>query len=400
MRRPFALGFILTVSLVFTTGCWDRTELNDLAILLGWGMDIKDDGTYVGTGQFVIPGAAQSGTRSEGGGENNAFFTETATGKDVTDVAKNIQSKLSRMLFSGHRRDIFIGEELAKHGLSEVMDEYSRNPDVRLRTDIFVVKDGTAEDILKIPNPLEKVSALAALKLHRQIGGKGDVTFANFLIDAATEGSSPTLPVMEISSPQQDQEQGSSTAQTSFSYAGRAIFNKDLKLVGYLDTDEAEETWWVKGLVNFHNTTEFIPQAHGTVSLNLTKLKAHIQPSLQGNKIKFTVDLRGQGTIPENNTKLDLAQTQNLNLIQNDFDKQCQQQVQQVISKVQQKYKADIFGFGEAFHRKYPKQWKSLKKHWGEEFPKSEVTVKVNLTIKRVGLTGPSLGLKENQIKK
>ncbi|MFB5192379.1 Ger(x)C family spore germination protein [Alicyclobacillus fastidiosus] len=400
MKRSLRLGFILTISLVFATGCWDRTELNDIALLLGWGMDYKD-GRYIGTAQIVIPGAAQSGQQGGGGGNNNAYFTETAIGKDITDTTQNLQSKLSRQIFAGHRKDVFIGEELAKHGLSKMLDEYSRNPDVRLRTDIFVVKGGTAEDILKIPNPLEKVPALAALKLHQQIGGLGDVTLANFLIDASTEGSSPSLPVMEIvtSSRQQDQEQGSSTNSTSFAYAGRAVFNMDEKLAGYLDRGEAELAWWVKGLLKFYRVTGVIPQRNGTVSLNLSKLGAHIQPSLQGNKIKFVVTLTGEGTIPENNTSLDLSQTKNLNLIQNAFDKQCQQQVQQVISKVQQEYKADILGFGEAFHRKYPEQWKSLKKNWGEEFPKSDVTVKVNLKIKRVGLTGPSLGLKESQIK-
>ncbi|GMA61379.1 hypothetical protein GCM10025859_18190 [Alicyclobacillus fastidiosus] len=121
---------------------------------------------------------------------------------------------------------------------------------------------------------------------------------------------------------------------------------------------------------------------------------------IQGNRIKFYVTLTGQGMIRENNTNLDLAETKNLDLIENEFDKKYEQEVQQVITKVQQEYKADIFGFGEAIHRKYPSQWRSLKKNWEAEFSQADVIVKVNLNVKSVGLTGPSLQLKENQIKK
>jgi spore germination protein KC len=199
---------------------------------------------------------------------------------------------------------------------------------------------------------------------------------------------------------QQDQGQENTKNPTEFAYAGRAVFNKDLKLVGYLNTDEAKQAFWVKGQLKFLTVTGFIPQGNGNVSLDLMKLGKTIQPSLRGNQIRISVKLTGQGVIQENNTDLDLTKTKNLQMIENVLDKETQKQVQQVITKVQQEYKADIFGFGEAVHRKYPYQWKSLKKNWEEDFSQANVSVKVNLNVKRVGLTGPSLQLKENQIKK
>ncbi|MFC5650953.1 Ger(x)C family spore germination C-terminal domain-containing protein [Paenibacillus solisilvae] len=50
--------------------------------------------------------------------------------------------------------------------------------------------------------------------------------------------------------------------------------------------------------------------------------------------------------------------------------------------------------------RKYPHQWKSLKKNWEQVFSKAEVTVTAKLTIKKLGLTSALLMLKENEIKK
>lgn len=40
-RKITALFLILPLLL---TGCWDRQELNDQAIVLGWGMDLVKEG--------------------------------------------------------------------------------------------------------------------------------------------------------------------------------------------------------------------------------------------------------------------------------------------------------------------------------------------------------------------
>ena len=46
---------ILVISLCFLTGCWDRTELNDLAIELGWGLDQAKNNKIEISAQFIIP---------------------------------------------------------------------------------------------------------------------------------------------------------------------------------------------------------------------------------------------------------------------------------------------------------------------------------------------------------
>lgn len=52
--------------------------------------------------------------------------------------------------------------------------------------------------------------------------------------------------------------------------------------------------------------------------------------------------------------------------------------------------KADVFGFGEVLHKKYPQEWKELKDTWRDIFPAIEVTVDVSLTFKNEDrLTAP-----------
>ena len=50
-----------------------------------------------------------------------------------------------------------MGEQLAKYGIHEIVDEYIRNPEIRLRADMFVIKGGEALDILKMPYPFERI---------------------------------------------------------------------------------------------------------------------------------------------------------------------------------------------------------------------------------------------------
>jgi spore germination protein KC len=90
----------------------------------------------------------------------------------------------------------------------------------------------------------------------------------------------------------------------------------------------------------------------------------------------------------------------NINLIQDTCNKHVEESVLRTITKVQKKYGTDIFGFGDAIHNENPSLWKSLKNNWDMEFSKAEVSVKANLTVRRIGVTGPSVHLMDDEIKR
>jgi spore germination protein KC len=387
---------ILVISLFFLTGCWDRTELNDLAIELGWGLDAaKNNGIQI-TAQFIIPsnvGISQNG----GGQKGKSFFIEAGTGKDTLEAVQNMQTKLSREVFRGHRRVIVIGEQLARRGLASVLDTYSRDPEIRLRADALIVKGSTAKQFLETSYPLENIPALGALKEHKQIGGLGDTSLLSFLMAATSDGITPILPVIELihSSNKQDQ-----TGFKGFQIVGGAIFNKDLKLVGFVNKQEGSIALWLVNQLSKLTLTANVPQGKGNASLYLLKLNSKIIPIIQGHTIKYNIVLSGEGAIRENNTNLDLTQPKNITLLEHVLEKEAEKQALQTIKKVQKQYGSDVFGLGEAIHQKYPSQWNGLKENWDSQFRKVQVSVHANLTIRRVGLTGPSIQLKKNEIKK
>lgn len=400
MKRRRSIGLIVLISLLFATGCWDRAELDDLALILGWGVDQSEDKTYVASAQIAIP--SKLSTQS-GGGSGQGFFVLTASGKSSLDATKNIQRKSSRKIYAGHRRVVCIGETLAKNGLSDVLDEFTRNPDVRLRTDIFVVKGNSAQELLQNPYPLENIPALAALREHRAVGGIGDSTLRDYLMDQA-KGHSTTLPVIQLSSlasSQGDESQdGGQNAggPLGLEFGGRAIIDSHSKLVGFLDYDEAQNAVWVKGTLRHFMLTARVPKEDGNINLDVSRTRSKVIPTLQHGKVYIEVRLSGFGIIRENTTPMDLSQVENVDRAQEACDTTVEQAAKHVIVKLQKDYGLDIFGFGEAIHRKYPKQWKAMKNDWDKQFSNAVVTVNANLTIRRVGLTGPPLQLPRSEI--
>lgn len=401
----YTLALILFLSMFITSGCMDRVELNDLAIELGWAMDKTPNGQYLVSTQFTIPSKLGGDAKSGGSGENG-YFVESGTGKTILEATQDMQTKLSRRVFRGQRRAIFIGEDLARSGIRDVLDTYTRDPDVRLRAEVFVVKGAKAQDALKLSYPYERVPALASVKIDKVIGGAGDSSLRNFLIASSTEGSSPIMPAIEIDSTdssESEQGQGKEGEQNSANARiyGTAIFaGKALKLVGFLSKEEAAERFWVMGELPHYTLTGRVPEGKGMVSIQSTHLGGHIVPVIQNNQIHFYVTLTGKGDITENTTPMDLTKTENLKIVEKDLEESEQKHILQTIKNVQEQYRTDIFGFGETIHRRDPRQWTSLKKRWIETFPKTKVSVRVKLTIRRVGITGPSLQLQEDEIKK
>lgn len=408
-QRRRVVVLVLALSLVFTTGCWDRTELNELAIVLASGSDWSEDGQYELSDQIALPSQLSSG-QSSSGGQGKGYFVVWGQGHDLLEAAQELQTRLSRKIFLGHRRALFIGERLAQHGLTHILDEYTRNPDLRLRGDIFMVRGGTARAALLAPHSFERLPALADVKALKTTGGPSDVTLRDFLISASSETSFPTMQVIELGTSESESgndggsenekgsENGNSAQKGDRKIVGTAFFDKHLRLMGFLPLKEAILRQWMIGGLSRQFVTSFIPKGGGYVTLDAIHLHSSIEPVLSGSQLTFFVTLTGRGTMRENETNLDLTQSKNLRLIETYLNQDTAQSGQRLVEKMQTRYQADIFGFDQSVHRKYPQAWKTLRKKWPDDFASARVVVSAKLIIKRGGLTGPSLELQPDEV--
>lgn len=390
-HRPIAFLFLI-LCFALTTGCWDREELTDRVFDLAASADLNKDGTYVTAAQFLIPSRIEQSSKGGIGGEK-PYFIETGSGKSILETIQKARQKLSRIITRSHRRNYYIGEDLAKHGIKDLLDALSRDPGNRIRMDIVVVKGNSGLEALQVPYPLEKIPAIATLKIHKAVGGASGTSYLDFMMASSTEGSCPTLPVVDI-------VQGDSPHRTIRLY-GRAIFNHDFQLIGYINFVEGAYRAWILKGISYLDVEENIPEAGGSVGVIVThfgsKLKSRISSE---NKVKMEIELSGVGHVSENSTNLDLTRQENLKLVQNTINKKTSEHVLEMVTKVQKQYGADVLGFNETLNRQHPREWNKIKGQWDTIFQDIKVTVNVKVNLKSVGLVGPPLQFKEGDIKK
>ncbi|REE89010.1 spore germination protein KC [Paenibacillus taihuensis] len=387
MKQLLCLG--LLANLLLLSGCWDRTEINDLAFITGSAFDLSKSGKYILSIQIAIP---QGGTGSGDTGQQEKFFVLSAEGSNASEAFELIQKKSSRRLFTAHRSVIFIGESLGRRGINDVLDVFAHDPRQRLRTYIMVVKGGEGKRILETRYPFEQVS-VESIKELEGLDTEVAVTLRDYYISASSQGISPVMGVIEP----EVNPQGGEKRNELYRQAGTAIF-KDAKLVGILNGNETSGFLWAADRMKQGRINAVLPNGQGIVGIVLNATKRRMVTEVQGDKVKVKLKLQGKGSIVENNTHLDVSRPKNRALVEQVLEKSIEEQVRHLISQLQKKYRADSLGIGQELYREHPKLWKQLQNSWEDKFPEAEVSVAVQLSILGSGMAGPPLQFNDKEI--
>ncbi|GIO61854.1 MULTISPECIES: Ger(x)C family spore germination protein [Paenibacillus] len=377
--RNKCLGLLTVILLLLLlTGCWDRKELNDRLFEFGSGVDRLKGGEIMLIGQFLIPTNSKEG----GGGGEKSYLIETGVGKTVSDCLYDMQLKLSRRITRTHRHNIYFGEEMAMAGISDLMDSVTRDPDSRLKSDMWVVKGGTALEFMEISYPLEKLPVIALSKLRNIIGKKTGNSLLELLIEEHVEGSGLTLPAVEVL---YDPKQRKKTIHVY----GRAVLNRKQQLAGYYDSMESAYRLWVTGQTNRVPVTVPISDEKETFSVDVRQTKCKIRTKFKHGRVEIDVDMKGSAVVLESVPAIDLRNIHHLNKFEAELNRHVETSILNVIKKAQHQFKVDVFNFGKAFNRQHPSEWTALKSGWEQAFSNAKITVHSNVKIKRIGLQGP-----------
>ncbi|MGF9696565.1 Ger(x)C family spore germination C-terminal domain-containing protein [Paenibacillus sp. MABNR03] len=90
--------------------------------------------------------------------------------------------------------------------------------------------------------------------------------------------------------------------------------------------------------------------------------KSKIIPRIKGEVISFHVQVESDGWFMEDWTSPEEKGTENT--LEKEFSDQAEQQIQQLLYKMQHVYKVDVGGFGERLRIKHHKVWKKVKPAW------------------------------------
>ncbi|WP_438315593.1 Ger(x)C family spore germination protein [Sporosarcina sp. FA9] len=378
--------FVFLILSLVLTGCWDRRELNEIAITIALGID-KVDEEFRLTAQVVVPSEV-SMKQSSGRSTVTLFQVD---GETIFEAFRKMTIDLPRKIYPGHLRMLVIGEELAKEGVGESLDLLSR--DWELRSDFFVViaKNMSAGEILNVATTLENIPAnqmYNTLKTSEEswAATKG-VTLDEFLMLMINDGKEAVLTGIRVIG---NQELGSSkqnvesiTPAARIQYDHLAVFKKD-KLVGWLTESESKGLNDITNSVKTTVTSIPCPQG-GKASIEVKQFKSKMKGNVKKGEPQVEVNIQAEGNVGAVECKIDLTEKKAIDELEKVYEKEVEELIQQTIETVQKQYNSDVFGFGQAIHRSNPKTWKKIKDQWNESFVDLIVDVNVDLKLRSTG---------------
>jgi spore germination protein KC len=390
MATKTFLPFLFAV-MTLITGCWDRKEVNNLSVIMAAGIDKAGEKNIELSVQVYNPRAAGGGQQqgmsqssSSGGGGIGQTIVRSEVGSNIADAMSKLQEKLPRQIFWGHGEIFIIGEELAKSGLRDHIDFILRSPEIRDNANILISK-GPAKRVLTLQMPLERDSAEMLQNLtDLRLGITTTITdLSQMLVGRA---GAAVLPIVKYS---QSEEKEGEPVKISY-LRGAGILKKD-KLIGFIDDDLTRGVMWIRNEIDKATVTVIPEQTEsGFVSARLIRSQTKLIPRINGDEWTITVKSEAEGDMIQNTTFVDYSKPELAKRLEKDFSKQIDAKIAAAVAKVQKKMNADIFGFAQAFHRKYPKEWNLVKDKWDEKFPQVKVTFETDVRIERHGLSSPA----------
>lgn len=376
MKRKGLFYLIVFNMAIFLTGCWDQNEVDDLAIVIGIGVDrVPGKNPIQITAQIVNP----SSSIKSGAANGKPFVTMTVRGNTVYDAIKNFSKESSRKIFLSHNYVVVFSEKMARYGLDNVLDYFEREPLFR-RTSWMIVTNGSAKDILETDIELQKFQAIGIKNMIKQFKRESLVKiikWEDFISEYESGPTCATATMLEVTK---------SKPSSKIILNGTALFSKD-KLVGYLDNKESIGLMWILNEIEEAKVGVTCPgKEKGSINFEVTETKHSIEPSIKkGNRLSIQLDIAADSTIAEVNCEnVDIESQQVLKKLEKMQEDEIKKQIQMTIQKSQQ-LGTDPLQFGEAFRRYNHDKWQKLKKDWSKHFKEIEVSIHVTTKIRLTG---------------
>lgn len=391
--KKHLLFIVVALSLaLLASGCWNRRELNTLAIVEAAGFDLDPVTRQVTMTVQILKPAEVKAPAAGGMGSPKGVWVTRSSGRTVFEAVRNFTFVADRKLYFPFCRVLVIGEEMAENGLAPFIDWFERDHEPRLET-LVVIARGPAARVLQAEHEQEKIPAAAIdnlLHAGRATSMVPVVTLKDLLARLESKSSQPYLPIIEVF-PEKKQDEGEGGKDKGggpgrevlrLKTGGAAVFKKD-KLVGWLDNTETRGLLWVLGKVKSGILVVPAPGSSGNdISLEIIRASREIKPEIKGGKPSITVEIKEEGNLGEQMVAGDLARPEQFQLLEAAQAQAIEGEIRAALQKAQA-WGVDIFQFGEAVHRRYRREWKTLEKNWDRVFPNLEVNVKVKAGLRR-----------------
>ncbi|KIY20967.1 MULTISPECIES: Ger(x)C family spore germination protein [Mesobacillus] len=369
MKQKIALVLICICIVTMLTGCWGKSELRDVGIVSGIGIDAGTEAGFELTTQTIKPGDPKAGTPA-------SVLIQTSKGATVFDGVRNFIITAKKKQIFQHIQVVIIGRELAMTGISPALDFFMRDHEPRSSMDVFIA-DQTAGEILQIKNkdfPIPSLTLKESVRVQEFLSKAPQVSIHNFYQGILEPYQDPYLPIIH-------------KVKDNFEVYGTAIFNGE-KLVGDLTAFETRGMLRVLGDAKAGIQVVKLPSSENEpilISIEIKKSKSSIKALFQNGQPSIQVEIKETGFIGDVSGQIRLDQ-QKINEIKGLYAKAIKLEVEKTIIKIQKQFKSNVFDFAGTIQRTNKKYWKENAKQWDEIYPELSVNVNVQTDITANGL--------------
>lgn len=391
MTRMTFAAFVLCAFLL--GGCWDQRELSTITVITGMAVDKGKDGKY----RLSVEGINAQELNAKTSSGYAPSLVLSLEGNTVSELTQKMSIKGSRNLVYSHMRTLIISKELAREGMLQFLDYLERNREIRDDFNILIARNGKAEDILRVTYPFQKSTSL---KLHSQLetmvknwGGDPDVRLNEVISAWRSAGRQPVMAAVAL---QGNPKKGISvdnmkklTPDALVVLDSLAVFKKE-KLLGFLSLTDSRNYLWIEDNLK-HTAMSVACGKNRNIAVQFYNSKARTKARIQFGKPVIHLNVRTESYLDGTQCKDDLKKVATFKKYEKLIEKEIKKNLETTIKKAQQKYRVDIFGFGEVAMQQDYRNFKKIKSHWDESFTDAELYVHVKVNLRRSGIRTKTL---------
>lgn len=357
--------FFIILILLLTSGCWNYQELNEYAIVTGMAVDIEDN-------KYKISFLIANGNKNEN--EQTKTSIITGHGDSIYDAIKDISLMSPKELYISHLSVVIISEELAQKGISNLIDFLLREPQSHQNFYLLITKDDNPDDVLSILSPLAEYPSqniTSNVSTSEELQAKvSDANFNLFISKFFETGFEPimnSIIVVGNSDLGEKPDSLDKPKQDAYTKLDTISLFKGDKLVAWSNKEESIGINMVLGeITNLYFTINY-KDGYFVTNSNDYKVKYDL------TKDKIIINASAKGDIIEINCNIDIEDDKVIKDLEKKVEIKMKEHIESAI-KLAKKYQTDIFGFGNMYYKKYPKEYNKIKS-WNEEFTNIEIEV-------------------------
>ena len=307
----------LFIIFLFLGGCYDYSEINDLAIITAIGIDKKNN-NYIVTYELLSDNLDKNSA-------NIKSYTITQKGTTLTETIKQLEKKIIKKAYYAHADVVLLSENVLKNNNIEVIDTILRNPKIRENFALYIV-DNPQKTLKNTTDQMPIIGTNIINNFKKQNTNK---LYKDVINEVLSFGKDTTIPKIKISN-------------NTITLEGLAIFN-NFKIVDYLDTNETSLYYLLNNNTNSYIQTKKYNDKDISVNINDSNIKINIDKK----KILITGSIYAE--VINNSSKINLNNDKELLKIEKYFQKELNNNTINLFKKIQNK-KSDIFALSEKYY--------------------------------------------------